>query len=747
MQLKQLASDDLEGRGLGTHGLDVAADIVRDGFAAAGLDVTVVDGGAFQEFEVIAGSELLSPNELALVSPDGERLPLEYDADFRTLSFGATGTFSAPLVFCGYGIVATESLKIAGKEIERIIYDDFADIDINGKVAVILRRTPQQGVENGLFGGPHSGSSRHAALNTKLKNALSRGAAAVLFVNDTYSSRSELAKLEEQRAAAEQQVIDAATVLVSGEKAEPHAHGHGHPAHPHAKGTSQEKDDPHTKKPTPGDKPDNADGSVDVPVETPAETPADVGVKAASGPNDTKASSANPHNPHADPSPHAGSSSHAAHSSPHGHESPHGHGTLSADASLKAAVTHLQEVRKLIAEYDADPMIKFGYNGNRRGESIPVMQVKRSAMDGPVRAALGRSLEELEADIDATGKPHSEELTGWKAEGQTNLKISRVAVKNVIGVLPGRGPLAEETIVIGAHYDHLGRGGEGSLIPGSTEVHNGADDNASGTVALIELARRLASRTEPLPRRLVFIAFTGEERGLLGSAHYAKEPVFPIENTVAMFNMDMVGRLTDDKLTVFGTGTATRWDELLEQEAEIHGFALSKKPEGFGPSDHSSFYAKQIPVLHLFTGTHNDYHRPTDDWEKINFKGIGRVVDLLEELVVTTAETKERPQYVAVKGKADLKARSGSRPYFGSIPDFSGEEEGYAIQGVSPGSPADKAGLKGGDVIIKLGKHAITGLDDFDLALREFSPGEQVTVTVRRKGEEQQFRLTLATPR
>jgi len=392
-------------------------------------------------------------------------------------------------------------------------------------------------------------------------------------------------------------------------------------------------------------------------------------------------------------------------------------------------------------------LIKFGYNGNRRGESIPVMQVARSAIDGPVRAALGRSLEEREAEIDATGKPHSAELTGWKAEGQTNLTINRVAVKNVIGVLPGRGPLADETIVIGAHYDHLGRGGEGSLIPGSTEVHNGADDNASGTVALIELARRLASRAEPLPRRIVFIAFTGEERGLLGSSHYVKQPVFPLENTVAMFNMDMVGRLTDDKLTVFGSGTAKRWDDLLDREAEQHHFALSKKPEGFGPSDHSSFYAKQIPVLHLFTGVHNDYHRPTDDWEKINLTGIGRVVDLLEDLVVTTAQTESRPEYVAVQGKADLKARSGSRPYFGSIPDFSGEQEGYAIQGVSPGSPADKAGLLGGDVIIKLGKHAVTGLDDFDLALREFSPGEQVTVTVRRDGEEQQFRLTLATPR
>src|SRR5690606_34895524 len=160
--------------------------------------------------------------------------------------------------------------------------------------------------------------------------------------------------------------------------------------------------------------------------------------------------------------------------------------------------------------------------------------------------------------------------------------------------------------------------------------------------------------------------FTGEERGLLGSAHYVKEPLIPLEKTVAMFNMDMVGRLTDDKLTVFGTGTAARWDEWIDREAAERNLQIAKKPEGLGPSDHSSFCAEKIPVLHFFTGTHNDYHRPSDDWEKINIEGMARVVDLLEELVVTTAQTEEPPQYVAVQGKASLEPRSGARPYFGS---------------------------------------------------------------------------------
>ncbi|MBX3439922.1 MAG: M20/M25/M40 family metallo-hydrolase [Planctomycetaceae bacterium] len=722
-QLKHLASDDLEGRGVGTRGLDLAADAVRDAFADTGLDVTSVDGGAFQEFEVIAGTELLSPNELVLVKPDGERLTLTYDTDVRTGSFGAAGEFSAPPVFCGYGIVHTESEEVEGKTVEKVIYDDFSDVDVRGKIAVILRRTPQQADENGLFGGPHSGTSRHAALNTKLKNAIDRGAVAVLFVNDGYSGRAELTKLKERQTAAEQRVIDAAIALVAGEESDPHGapHAHGHP--PHAAPSSE----PH----------DN-----DTAIAEAQESGASSAPPAAEGPETAPSATDNsPVDAHVAASPH--------HPPVHGavHGSSHGHGDVAPGESLTAAVTHLQEVRKLIENYNPDPMMAFGYNGDRRGDSIPVMQITRAALDPVIKAGLGKSLDELEADIDAAGKPLSADLSGWTAAGQTSLHLNRVKVKNVIGVIPGEGPLAKETIVIGAHYDHLGRGGEGSMLPGSVEIHNGADDNASGTVALMELARRLAEREVPLPRRVVFIAFTGEEKGLLGSAHYVKEPIFPIESTVAMFNMDMVGRLTDDKLTVFGSGTATRWDDLLGAGSEKYAFDLSKKPEGFGPSDHSSFYAKEIPVLHFFTGTHNDYHRPTDDWDKLNIEGMGRIVDLIEDLVVATAHTEERPEYVAVKGRADMQSRTGSRPYFGSIPDFGGEENGYALQGVSPGSPADKGGLKGGDVIIKLGKHAVTGLDDFDLALREFSAGEEVIVTVRRNGEEHELRVTLATPR
>jgi hypothetical protein len=682
-ELKYLASDELEGRGVDTAGINLAAERIRQEFADAGLDVSLGQDG-YQPFEMVIGTELREPNTLEFVGPDGQQQPLELDTDFRTASFGAAGRFDAPIVFCGYGIIADD-----------LNYDSFAGLDLQGKVALIVRRTPQQGDEEGPFNAGHHGTfMKHAALSSKIDNAMKHGAVAVLFVNDLYNGRSELAKLEEQQAKARESVISAAEALVVGgaqkETAKPQATDDDDAEHPTAKPQAETA---------------AAEESQEVELGTPA--------------------GENPHaaNPHA------------------------AHPPLSPSGELTQAVKHLQQVRQLIADYDADPLMEFGYGGRARGESVPVMHVSQESVDRLLQASLGKSLDQIETEIDKTGRPQSTPLEGWQAQGQTSLEIVRREVKNVIGVLPGTGPRAEETIVVGAHYDHVGRGGEGSMSPGSNEIHNGADDNASGTVALIELARTLAAREEPLPRRVVFIAFTGEERGLLGSAHYVKEPLIPIEKTIAMFNMDMVGRLTDDKLTVFGTGTAPHWDEVIDRETAERKLQVAKKPEGLGPSDHSSFYAKQIPVLHFFTGTHNDYHRPGDDWEKINFEGMGRIVDLLEELVVTTAQTEEPPQYVAVQGKASLEPRTGARPYFGSIPDFGTEVSGYAIQGVSPDSPADKAGIKGGDVLVRLGEHKVTGLDDFDLALRTFSAGEAVELVVLRDGEEVTLTVTLATPR
>jgi hypothetical protein len=418
-----------------------------------------------------------------------------------------------------------------------------------------------------------------------------------------------------------------------------------------------------------------------------------------------------------------------------------------AKMKLTEAVAKYKAGKGHLPAEPSDDLMKFGYAGSEAIREIPVLHITQKLCDQLLQGSLKTTLAALEEKIDQTQKPASQVLTGWNAGGVVSIERTQAAVRNVIGVVEGNGPLANETIVVGAHYDHVGRGGPESLARGSSEIHNGADDNGSGTVALLELARRIASRPEKLPRRVVFIAFTAEEKGLIGSARYTKEPVFPLENTVAMYNLDMVGRLTENKLTVFGVKTAKHFEESLGKHGPELGLELSMKPEGFGPSDHSSFYAKKIPVLHFFTGTHSDYHRPGDDWDKINYEGTRKIVDLTERMIVETALREARPEYVEVQGSAQVGERQGSRPYFGSIPDFGGNKPGYPLGGVAGGGPAEKAGLKAGDNIIQIGPNKITSLDDFDAALRQFKAGDVVDVTVERGTEKVTVKVTLDKPR
>ncbi|TWT58158.1 Aminopeptidase YwaD precursor [Thalassoglobus neptunius] len=615
--VKQLASDESEGRGVGTEGLKKAAEFIAESFRESGLDVTTAGGDAFQEFNINDGARLGENNSIEITTPSGKVLDLKQGTDFEVCSFGGTGTVTGDIVFAGYGIVA-----------EDLEYNDFENIDIKDKTVIIVRRNPFQSNPHGPFAVGH-GISRHAALTTKLSQAFSRGASAVLFVSDPFSAQSEREQLEEKLAEAKKEVDE-----LTDE-------------------TSQD---------------------------------------------------------------------------------------------AKNAKAHLRQLEKLLSELDDDPLMEFGYGGTRSGESLPAFHISKKVCSEILKDSIGKSLADLEKQIDETGKPASQLLPDCEIAAEASLEIIRVPVRNVVGVLEGEGPNSDETIVIGAHFDHLGRGGEGSLMPNSKEIHNGADDNASGTAGLLELARRLGKREQPLPRRIVFIAFNGEERGLLGAYEYVANPLFPLEKTVAMFNMDMIGRLVDDKLTVFGSGTSSVWETIIDAAAEKQALQLVKKPEGFGPSDHAAFYGKQIPVLHLFTGIHDDYHRPSDDWDKLNIDGMSRVISLLEDLVVATAQLEERPDYVEIAGSAAL-TRTGSRPYFGSIPDFGQETKGYAISGVAPGSPADEGGLKGGDVIVEMAGKKIGGLDDFDLALRELEAGDQVDVVVLRGTERVPLKVTLATPK
>jgi len=235
-----------------------------------------------------------------------------------------------------------------------------------------------------------------------------------------------------------------------------------------------------------------------------------------------------------------------------------------------------------------------------------------------------------------------------------HMGIGGAAVKNVVGVLPGRGPLAGQVVVIGAHYDHLGFGGPNALDPDSTGVvHNGADDNASGTAAMMEVARLLRGRLRGDRRTIVFIAFTAEEEGIIGSTYYVQHPVFPMDSTVTMLNFDMVGRLRDDKLLALGAETATEFPPLLDSLNGRYDFKLQASGDGWGPSDQSSFYAAKVPVIQLFTDLHADYHRATDDYATINTNGEARIASYATDLAVALATRPEPPTYKSIPARRD----------------------------------------------------------------------------------------------
>ncbi|HEU5305659.1 MAG TPA: M28 family peptidase, partial [Gemmatimonadales bacterium] len=280
--------------------------------------------------------------------------------------------------------------------------------------------------------------------------------------------------------------------------------------------------------------------------------------------------------------------------------------------------------------------------------------------------------------------------------------------KNVIGILPGRDPvLRNQTVILGAHYDHLGLGGFGSLDPDSTgSVHNGADDNASGAATLIQVAARLAA--SPPARTVVFIAFSGEELGLVGSAHYVKQPIYPLSSTLAMVNLDMIGRLRNGRLIVYGARSAKEFSTLLDSLNWYAGFDLKAQGDGYGPSDQSSFYASKRPVLHLFTDLHEDYHRTTDDWQKVNYDGLKRVADFTLGLVTALANRhkpltfQDMPVPLAAQGSAPVGGTPGYGAYLGTVPDMTGSPGGVRLVGVRAGSPAEKAGLRGDDIITRI---------------------------------------------
>lgn len=373
--------------------------------------------------------------------------------------------------------------------------------------------------------------------------------------------------------------------------------------------------------------------------------------------------------------------------------------TAASEAGAAAVLFVNDGVRATDDAHDILP--EYGLFGTSTG-SMPFIPVKRSCIDAileetPLIRGTGEKITSLaaaEAAIDKTLEPLSQEIAGWSATLKAGFSTAGAETHNLVGVIDGEGPLAEETIVIGAHYDHLGMGGFGSRS-GPGEIHNGADDNATGTASVMELARRFVQREKKPARRIVFICFSAEEMGLLGAIHYCNNPIYPLENTVTMINYDMTGWLRDDRLTIYSSDSSPQFVPALDRANASLGLDLNKA----GPmnaSDHVIFLQRNIPVMFLHTGLTSTYHTPEDDFESINLEGVARVVDFTEKLIDELVALPARPDFGSVP-----------RPRLGVelIDDADGR---ISVKAVLDDSLAAKAGFEAGDVIVSIDGEAIT---------------------------------------
>lgn len=487
-------------------------------------------------------------------------------------------------------------------------------------------------------------------------------------------------------------------------------------------------------------------------------------------------------------------------------DNPHGQFARYEDVRWKAIAARNAGARALIviareSNFSEDRLSRLRFDNSAADAGLPVLVVSRQVgagllgMDGS--EVLSRAEKTMAAWVlgggtganckTPCGVTHNFKFPlDFTLSFTTDVVRNEVAATNVIGILPGNDPkLKNEVIVIGAHYDHLGHGGEGSLAPREGNIHHGADDNASGVAGVLELVR-IFSAQQPRPKRtIIFIAFGGEEEGLLGSNYYINHPVVPLANTVAMINMDMIGRLKNNNLIVGGVGTAPEWRSLIESENQMQSltinasapagvpgnmstrtvggaplvvsangrtivssepgknFTLTLNEDGFGPSDHSSFYAKQVPVLFFWTGTHDDYHKPSDTADKIDYEGETRILSYVARLVRNIDQNEKRPTYALAKTESTGRSM-GFRVYLGTIPNYADSTNGLLLDGVRDDSPAAKAGLKAGDRIVKLAGREVKNVYDYTYSLGEMKAGQEYEVEVMRGSERLSLKITPA---
>lgn len=493
-----------------------------------------------------------------------------------------------------------------------------------------------------------------------------------------------------------------------------------------------------------------------------------------------------------------------------GGDDPHSQFARYAELRFKAIAAREHGARALVViaretNFADDRLSRLRYDANAGDAGLPVAVVSRQVAQRILNAGgvslapdeIEQALRAAQTENSSTGDPRapattpspqparrrnlSAPLTGVMLTLQTDIARRTEQAANVVGIIEGTdAQLRNEAVIIGAHYDHLGRGGQGSLAEREGEIHHGADDNASGVAALLEIARIF---TQNRPRRtLIFIAFGGEEEGLLGSSHYVNHPVVPLAQTVAMINMDMIGRMQNNRLIVGGVGTAREWRQIIEAlnvPAQLRVvinrpdrdqspapavvgadgrtvatvernemFSLTLNEDGFGPSDHASFYARQIPVLFFFTGTHTDYHRPTDTADRINYEGLERIARFVHDAIRRIDDAPARPTFTQARNEtAGRGTMTGFRVYLGTIPNYAETSDGLLLDGVRENSPASQAGLRAGDRIVRLAGRDVRNVYDYTYALGLMRAGEIYDVEIVRGTERVQLRITPAAAR
>jgi Tol biopolymer transport system component len=389
------------------------------------------------------------------------------------------------------------------------------------------------------------------------------------------------------------------------------------------------------------------------------------------------------------------------------------------------------------------------YDSSLAGSGIVAASISAKVADAML-AGSGKTLKQLQDALDQED-PHAADvrftLPSLAVSLSTKVNHLKKTDRNVIGVIPPANG-STEYVMLGAHYDHLGHGETGGFgIKGEEgQIHNGADDNASGVSAVLELAANLAAERAKNPaaftRGVVFSFWSGEEMGLIGSSQFADKPTLALSNVVAYLNFDMVGRLRENKLTLQGIGSSSAWKGLIEKANVAGGFSLTLQDDPYLPTDTTAFYPKNIPVLAFFTGSHEQYHRPSDDTDTLNYEGMERITKMARQITLNLVKEGARPDYVKVQKSDKGGARDGLRAYLGTIPDYASEVQGVKLSGARGGSPADKAGIKAGDIIVEFAGQKIANIYDYTYALDAVKIGVPVKVIIQRDGKKLELSIT-----